>query len=312
MKRRIIDFHTHLGDIFHGNQNITFKAPKHFGQYDDPFEALARDHYCRPLVVENQDAQNVLIDAGQFRVWEMGGLSATSDALTRNKIDYAVSLPVLPNTSFEEALAASKLEPRLIPFTSADFTLPVNEMQSKLRMDIQRGAKGLKLHPILQNVRLNDPRTFAAVEVFGELGMPVTAHCGINDYYKPHSPYRPIAPKEYGELDDMLELIDRYPGYVLIPAHAGGDCGWEYEKLAKAVRQNGWENVYTDTSFKNAAVMRELVTLFGEDKILFASDYPFDGITGSLEECLEAFSNDEGVLDKVLYRNAAGLLKMEV
>lgn len=311
MKRRIIDFHTHLGDIFHGNQNITFKAPKSYGPYDDPFEALARDRYCRPLVVEDQAAQNILIDAGQYRVWELGGLAATSAALTQSGIDFAVSLPVLPNTSFEEALAASKLEPRLIPFTSADFTLPVEKMRRKLMLDIQRGAKGLKLHPILQNVRLNDPRTFAAVEVFGELQMPVTAHCGINDYYKPDSPYRPLAPKEYGELDDMLELIGRYPGYVLIPAHAGGDCGWEYEKLADAVHKNGWRNVYTDTSFKNAAVMRELVKLFGGDKILFASDYPFDGITGSLEECTEAFSDDPDLLDKVLYRNAAGLLGMK-
>ncbi len=311
MKRRIIDFHTHLGDIFHQNQNITFKAPKSYGPYADPFEELARDRYCRPLVAEDQAAQNLLIDAGQYRVWELGGLAATSGALTQNGIDFAVSLPVLPNTSFEEALAASKLEPRLIPFTSPDFTLPVEEMRRKLREDIQRGAKGLKLHPILQNVRLNDPRTFAAVEVFGQLGMPVTAHCGINDYYKPDSPYRPLAPKEYGELEDMLELIDRYPGYVLIPAHAGGDCGWEYEKLAVAVHENRWKNVYTDTSFKNAAVMRQLVELFGADKILFASDYPFDGISGSLRECLEAFGHDPDLLDGVLFRNAAGLLGME-
>lgn len=82
---------------------------------------MARDHYSRALVTENQEEQNILIDAGQLRTWEYGSLEATQKALDENHIDYAVSLPVMPNSSFEEALAASKLEPRLLPFTSADF-----------------------------------------------------------------------------------------------------------------------------------------------------------------------------------------------
>lgn len=310
MKQRIIDFHTHLGDIFHENKNITFKAPPVFAPYPDPFEALARDGYDRPLVVSDQAEQNVLIDAGQLRTWQYGGLVATQRMLDETGVDYAVSLPVLPNTSFEEALAASKLEPRLIPFTSADFTLPIEDMRRKLRLDIARGAKGLKLHPILQNVPLTDERTFAAVEVFGEMGLPVTAHCGINDYYKPGSPYQALAPKAYGELHYMLDLIARYPDYILVPAHAGGDCGWEYEELAKAVKDHGWKNVYTDTSFKSAQVMRELVELFGEDRLLFASDYPFDGVAASIEQCRRAFAGDPIVMDKVLFRNAARILRL--
>lgn len=310
MKQKIIDFHTHLGDIFHENKNISFKAPPTLPPYPDPFADLAKERYNRPLVVEDQAQQNVLIDAGQLRTWQYGGLIATTQALDKNQIDYAVSLPVLPNTSFEEALAASRLEPRILPFTSADFSLPVEDMCKKLVSDIAMGAKGLKLHPILQNVRLCDERTYAAVEVFGSRGLPITSHCGINDYYKPGSPYKALAPKEYGELSDMLQLIARYPDYILIPAHAGGDCGWEYEELAEAVAKHGWKRVYTDTSFKNATVMRRLVELFGAQKILFASDYPFDGITESLEECFTAFSSDPALLHSVLYQNAAQLLNL--
>lgn len=310
MKRRIIDFHTHLGDIFHSSRNIVFRPKLRIPQYTDPFAELAQDRYSRALVTENQEEQNVLIDAGQLRTWEYGSLAATQEALDQNGIDYAVSLPVMPNSSFEEALAASKLEPRILPFTSADFSLPTDEMVQKLRQDIARGAKGLKLHPILQNVKLTDERTYAAVEVFGGLGLPVTSHCGINDYYKPDSEYMPLAPKEYGELHYMLALIERYPDYILIPAHAGGDCGWEYEELAQEVQRHRWKNVYTDTSFKNAKVMRELAELFGEDRLLFATDYPFDGISGSIQECELAFADDPVLADKVFYRNAAKLLHL--
>ena len=59
MKRRIIDFHTHLGDIFHDSRNIVFHPQLHFPPYPDPFEDLARDHYSRALVTENQEEQNI-------------------------------------------------------------------------------------------------------------------------------------------------------------------------------------------------------------------------------------------------------------
>ena len=52
-----------------------------------------------------------------------------------------VSLPILPNTSFDEALAASRLEPRIIPFTCCDYGLPIDEMLSKLERDIALGAR---------------------------------------------------------------------------------------------------------------------------------------------------------------------------
>ena len=70
------------------------------------------------------------------------------------------------------------------------------------------------------------------------------------------------------------------------------------------------KNVYTDTSFKNAKVMRELAGLFGEDKLLFATDYPFDGITQSVAACEEAFADDPVLADKVFYGNAAKLLHL--
>ena len=54
--------------------------------------------------------------------------------------------------------------------------------------------------------------------------------------------------------------------------------------------------------------MRQVVELLGEDRILFATDYPFDGITQSVAACEEAFADDPVTADKVFYRNAAKLL----
>ena len=76
MKHRIIDFHTHLGDIFHENKNIAFKRPGIVPHEDgfDPFKDLEESGFTRPLIVPDQKAQNVLIDAGQYRIWDRANI----------------------------------------------------------------------------------------------------------------------------------------------------------------------------------------------------------------------------------------------
>lgn len=143
MKHRIIDFHTHLGDIFHENKNIAFKRPGIVPHEDgfDPFKDLEESGFTRPLIVPDQKAQNVLIDAGQYRIWDRANIYTTGEMMDRCGVNYVVSLPIMPNTSFEEALAASRLDSRYIPFTCPDFDLTDDEMMEKLKRDIAMGAK---------------------------------------------------------------------------------------------------------------------------------------------------------------------------
>ena len=135
MKHRIIDFHTHLGDIFHENKNIAFKRPGIVPHEDgfDPFKDLEESGFTRPLIVPDQKAQNVLIDAGQYRIWDRANIYTTGEMMDRCGVNYVVSLPIMPNTSFEEALAASRLDSRYIPFTCPDFDLTDDEMMEKLK-----------------------------------------------------------------------------------------------------------------------------------------------------------------------------------
>ena len=43
MKHRIIDFPTHLGDIFHENKNIAFKRPG-IVSHEDGFDPVSYTH----------------------------------------------------------------------------------------------------------------------------------------------------------------------------------------------------------------------------------------------------------------------------
>lgn len=311
--KRIIDFHTHLGDIFHENRNIAFKRPgivpppKGFTGFD-PFKDLEESGYTRPLIVDDVQAQNKLIDAGQVRIWERANIFTTGEIMDAAGINYMVSMPIMPNTSFEEALAASKLDPRFIPFTCPDFGLADDQMMQKLRQDIAKGARGLKIHPILQNIAITDKRCEKPIELFGDLGMPISYHCGVNEYYKPDSPFLKLTNAEFGALHYTLDLLRKYPDYIIIPAHGGGSCGGELEALAELVAKLGCKNVYVESSHRGVEGMRKMLELFGPDRIMFATDWPFDTCTWSVKYAAQAFQDDPAVADKFFYLNAARIL----
>jgi len=310
--KQIIDFHIHLGDIFHENLNILFKKPNQYDHrpYPDAFENLGESGFTTPLILPDVERQNQLIDAGQYRTWERGGLKAMQDIMDECGIAYVVNLPILPNTGFDEGFAASKLDPRIINFTCCDFDLPMDEMFRKLKKDIIRGAKGLKLHPIVQNVSPRDERTHTVIELFGDMGLPITIHFGVNDYYRMDSPHHDKTNMEYGALYYGLELIEKYPDYIIIPAHGGGTTGGEMEELGEAVKIHGWNNVYVETSHRGRDGIEKMIDLFGEDKVMFATDHPFETVSYLLEGALQATAHDPELQEKVMYRNAAKLMNL--
>jgi hypothetical protein len=299
---RVIDSHAHVGDIFHESRNITFKTGVVKGDYDDPFVACERSGYTRPLIPKDPVD---LIRAGQYRSWEQTLENLTKELDKRPESVRAVMLPIWPNQTFEEYLAASKLEPRLIPFTTCVLDMPIHEMADKLRGDIEKGAKGLKLHPTLQNVPLDDPKISAAMEVFRAAGLPVVTHCGDNPYYEAGSPYSRVTTPAYSSFDNVVAFCRRWPDVKIVAAHC---CSYA-EALFEATR--GLSNVRTDTTMCSAETMRRGVELFGADRILFGSDVPFGSLEPSIEELKRAFADDPVTADRVAFANMAELIGFE-
>lgn len=301
--QRIIDFHGHLGDIFLGH-NVSFKTnlPKPQA-FHDHFYENGQSGFNFRAAGKSAEALQTRIQQGQRRT-QHGTLENIAADLTEAEAAYMVLLPVLPQTSFEEYRAASLLDQRLLTFTSADYTLKQEDMTAKLKQDIALGAKGLKLHSILQNVPLCDERTCKAVEVFGEAGLPIYVHVGESYYYTlEQTNYH--CPAEYGRLEYFLELVQRYPDFDFIAAHCANQLT---EELARGI--NGSKHVYTDTTFCSAARIAKSVELLGAEQVLFGTDYPFTTLADSLPVVCEALGADAEVLDHVLYQNAARLLHL--
>ncbi|MDR2402996.1 MAG: amidohydrolase family protein [Spirochaetaceae bacterium] len=302
MAKRIIDSHAHIGDIFHENKNITFKTNIKKGDYDDPFIDCERSGYTIPLIPKKVED---LINAGQFRSWEWTLENLIKELNDHPEVQGIVMLPIWPNQTYEEYWAASKLEPRIIPFTTCVLDMPVDEMADKLRRDIKNGAKGLKLHPTIQNVPLDDPKIESAVKVFRDADLPVLTHCGANPYYTEDSPWSRKTNPAYSDIKEVAKFCHKFADTKIIVAHCCSAVDLLYEHV------KGLPNVYTDTSMCSAALMRKGVELLGKDKILFGTDVPFGSFHYSIAELDKAFLDQPEILDKVAFGNIAALMHLE-
>jgi predicted TIM-barrel fold metal-dependent hydrolase len=226
--------------------------------------------------------------------------------LDESDVDLICLYPILPHIGFEDYQAAAKMEPRIIPFTSMDLTLSPKEAAQKLLQDVKHGARGLKIHPILQPVSLRDPFVEEVLHYWAPTRLPVVSHCGVNSYYPEEMKHHENP--DYGNLDDFIFLVERLPQVNFVAAHAGGLTGNEAEVLAQ--RTDGARNLWVDTTFRSAEAMRQLVELFGEDRVLFGVDRPFGRTDCSVQTAFKAFGKYTPLSERVMYTNAAELLQL--
>ena len=310
MARRIIDFHSHLGDIFATQKNVIYKYNAEVKLNEgrrDPFVHLSMvqawfiGSRTFPLLMGG-----VVTQAAFYRCWA-NTLEHLTKRLDDNAIDYVCLYPIYPHIAFEDYLAASKLETRILPFTSADWTQDADAICAKLLQDVQKGAKGLKIHPVLQPISLQDPKVKVVLNCWKETGLPVVSHCGANSYYNDEK-YQATQVPEYGEPKYFVQAVKDNPEVNWVAAHAGGLMGGELEYLGSELE--GYDRVWYDTTFRSADDVSTMLELFGEDRILFGTDTPFALTPESLAEVHKAVGEGSDCADKVLYRNAAALLQL--
>jgi uncharacterized protein len=148
---------------------------------------------------------------------------------------------------------------RVIPFTRLD--LAESPVEEAVRC-LDRGARGIKLHPRAQGFLLNDERLAPVFEVAADRHVPILIHGGRG--------LPPIA-------DHLARLVDRYDGSQLIIAHGG------IADLAElALRFAGRRGVFFDTSVWSPIDLLDFFHRISPEQILYASDYPYGQQPSSL------------------------------
>lgn len=158
-------------------------------------------------------------------------------------------------------------EGKLVPFCRVD---PAADPLGEAERSLERGAKGIKLHPRAESFRLDDSRLEPLFAMADERRLPVLTHAG-----------RGIP--ALGQ--DALAICARHPGLRLILAHDGvSDLGWLWQHAADH------PNLFFDTSWWSTTDHLTLFGLVPPGQILFASDMPYGTTTlGAIMAIRSAF-----------------------
>jgi predicted TIM-barrel fold metal-dependent hydrolase len=176
---------------------------------------------------------------------------------------------------------------RFIPFVRLDLAEdPIGEAVRCL----DRGARGIKLHPRAQRFLLNDERLEPVFALAAERRVPILIHGGRG--------LPPIA-------DHLHRLVETHPEAQLIIAHAG-----IADLAALASRFSGKAGVFFDTSVWSPIDLLDFHHQVPPEQVLYASDFPYGRQPSSLLIALRTAIQaglDEEDLRNMLAGNANGI-----
>ncbi|MDE0287706.1 MAG: amidohydrolase family protein [bacterium] len=172
-----------------------------------------------------------------------------------------------------------KVHEELLPFVAIDpWALSPGENQAHLADLVESGgARGVKIHPVIQRFEAADERLSPAFETCAELDLPVVAHAG---------PSRGSV--RFGEPAAFAGVLQRFPRLKLVLAHLGGGAWRDVERFAR-----DFPNAYFDcseilhwtgagggpTPDRLAGLIRDI----GASRVLFGSDFPWYDLDTSIE-----------------------------
>jgi len=299
----IIDSHGHLGNILYpgGGQLIFKKGVKKRFVIDIATLSEWRMHADMPDVLLRLFS-DLITRAEQARN-ETATLENLRRSMDRTGVDKMVCLPLPPYVTFDDLRRAAELDAGVIPFTGVDFSRDY-DFQGALRADVAAGARGLKLHPIVQKEPLNSQRTFKVIEAFAPHGLPVLFHAGEFSYYLGEEKAGNQV-TSYGAIHYARDLVAAFPQVAFIAGHAGM---FQVEDVMAML--GGCSNVYVDITFQNPATVKRLVEVFGPEKVLYGSDWPWGNHMPAIKIVHKACKGDKALENLIFQENAARLLKL--
>ena len=169
------------------------------------------------------------------------------------------------------------------------------DMKADVDEIIALGLNGVKLHPDIQKVKLDDPRMHKMYELC-EGRLPMLLHTG-DCRYDNSNPNR------------LIPILEKYPNLTVIGAHFGGWSIWE-----EATKQlYTYKNFLVDCSSSLYAISKEkakeLILAYGTDRVLFGTDYPLWTPEEEIERFMSLDLTDEQRED-ILYNNTAKLFNI--
>lgn len=171
----------------------------------------------------------------------------------------------------------------------ADMADLLPEIETVMRL----GLKGIKLHPDIQGVAVDDERLYPVYDAI-QGRLPVLVHCGDPRY-------------DYSRPERLKRVLCDFPKLKVIGAHLGG-----WSMFDKAFEYLSDTSCYFDISscimFIGNEKTERYINGYGADRILFGTDFPLWNPSNEVKRfmSLDLCYKDK---EKIAYRNAEKLLR---
>ena len=250
---------------------------------------------------------NALSKAGGIPAHSNGKVQDLLSSMESSGIDISVNLPVLTKPTqiesifnFTKAINEEKeTQGRIISFCGIH---PLEENYEQWLEKIKEsGFLGIKIHPDYQGTFFDDASYIRILKKAKELDLITLTHAGFDcAFVGQEIKCTPVR---------VLRALDKIGGYEkLVLAHLGGN-----ELFDEVYKELAGERVYFDTSyvlpFVTSAEFEKMVSRHGEDKILFASDSPWQS-QREMVDIIKSYKLGKEAEDKILSENARKLLKI--
>ncbi len=173
---------------------------------------------------------------------------------------------------------------------------------------------GIKMHTHVQVIRANDPKMMQIYKVCQSHDKPALVHTGR----EPNSTGLKADTYELCSVDDVDEVCTAFPKLTYVVPHLGMNETLAYFKLL-----DKHPNLYLDTTmtlsdffidmngFVGLSELRVLLNKY-QDRVLYGSDFPnLPYHFGTELGGLDSMKLSQDVLDKILWRNACKVYKID-
>jgi predicted TIM-barrel fold metal-dependent hydrolase len=178
-------------------------------------------------------------------------------------------------------LATAATSAHMTPLVAADPTVVGGPAGADMvRRAAESGARGIKIHPIVQGFSADDPRMAPTYAACRELGLTVLAHSGSTN-----------GPTQLADPFAYAAVMDQHPGLHLLLAHLGGASWHQVAEFAAAYPTVSFDlcEIIAWTGAPGAPTADELGRLLleiGPERVFFGTDFPWYELDETIDQLM--------------------------
>ena len=260
--------------------------------------------HCFPDALAEK-AVSKLAGIASIPYYSDGTVSSELAVMDRAGVDCAVVCNIATNVRQQRnvnrfAVMLHQTQPRLYALGSIHPDSPYDETCAELDRLRAAGIPGIKAHPDYMEAFFDDPRFLVIFEECARRGLFVVTHSGY-DFYSPDL--------IHATPDRILKVHRALPELKIVAAHFGGNLLYD-DVISLLCGEDIWFDLSLLAVEKpDVHKIRRLIDAHSPDRLLFASDLPWCDPLDELN-ALEALGLDDERMEKIRYKNAAGLLRI--